>query len=46
MLSRSDWLCFMDYLVTNPDKPELLLYFVAAFFIHYRDPLLKIKTPQ
>ncbi|KRX10674.1 WD40-repeat-containing domain [Pseudocohnilembus persalinus] len=46
MLSRKDWLSFLDFLVTYPEKPELLLYFVAAFFIHFRNPLLRVRTPQ
>ena len=35
-LSRDEWLSMMDCLISRPQNPELLCYFLASYFLNFR----------
>ena len=32
ILNKNDWLCLMDFIVVNWEKPDLLLFFLVAYY--------------
>ena len=46
VLSKEDWMRFMDHLFTYRDDPELIVYFCAAFLICSKGALMQINTAE
>lgn len=44
VLPKEDWLKLLDHLFTYHNKPELLFYFTAAYLLHFKGTLSKIKS--
>jgi len=44
VLPRDDWLKLFDHLLTYHDKPDLLLFFTAAYLLHFKGTLTKVKN--
>jgi hypothetical protein len=44
VLPKDDWLKLIDHLLTYSDKPELLLFFTAAYLLHFKGTLSKIQS--
>lgn len=46
ILSKEDWLKFVDHLFTYKEDPELLLYFAAAFLLSNKGALMNIHSAE
>jgi hypothetical protein len=44
VLRKEDWLKLFDHLFTHHNKPELLLYFTAAYLLHFKGTLSKMSS--
>ena len=42
--AKNDWLSFVDFIITYNHKPEMILYFSAAFIISNKDDIVKYKN--
>lgn len=41
ILTKEEWLSFMDYMILNQNKPEILLCFSAIFLLSYKEKLMQ-----
>ena len=44
VLKKSEWLVFMDFLIANWDRPDLLIYFTSEWLMYHRGRFLKANT--
>jgi hypothetical protein len=44
VLSKEDWLRFMDSIFTYREDPELIVYYCAAYLISSKGALLQISS--
>lgn len=42
--AKDDWLSFVDFIITYNHKPEMILYFTAAFIISNKAEIVKYKN--
>eukprot|EP00347_Sterkiella_histriomuscorum_P023854 403333155 len=46
ILSKDDWLKFIDHLFTYKEDPEILIYFAAAFLLQSKGALMNIQSAE
>ena len=44
VLEKSEWLKLMDNLITHHNQPDLMFYFNAAYILHFKSTLMKIRS--
>jgi hypothetical protein len=43
VLSKTEWLTLIDFLFTDWDRPDLLIYFMASWVVYHRGPFIQAK---
>ena len=43
ILAKENWLALIDFLVTNPEDPQFMIFFPAAYLLYFKSPLMRIN---
>lgn len=46
ILSKEDWLKFVDHLFTYKEDPEMIIYFAASFLLSSKGAIMNIKSAE
>jgi hypothetical protein len=43
VLTKTEWLTLIDFLFTDWERPDLLIYFMVSWVLYHRGPLIQAK---